>query len=236
MRRDPREPTSNRILGALTPRERAHVFAAGSTIRLRFKQTLYHHDQPIRTVVFPESGVASIVNYLDDGRSVETATVGREGFVGLPILWRVGSTPGEAFIQMEGEGLGIPASRLPALLRDVPELRDLLERYAQALFTQVSQSSACNRAHDVDARCARWILMMHDRVDEDTFTLTQEFLAQMLGVRRAGVSTAAGILQKKRFITYSRGRMTVANRAGLESAACSCYAIIRRELDRVLPS
>jgi CRP-like cAMP-binding protein len=236
VRREPPRSTANRILKALSEQDRAQVRAAGSLKRLAVKQRIYDDDQPITTVVFIESGIVSLVNYLENGRIVETATVGREGFVGLPVVWQVASTPGEAFVQVEGSGLAIPARRLPTLLRDIPALHSLLHRYAQVLFTQIAQASACNRGHDVAARCARWVLMTHDRVDNDTFLLTQEFLAQMLGVRRAGVSAAAGVLRREGYIGYSRGRMTVLDRAGLESAACSCYRIIRREIDRVLPS
>ena len=209
--------------------------APGSVMPLRLRQTLYRDGEAIRSVCFVGAGVVSLVNYLDDGRAVETSTVGREGFVGMPAFWGPSSMPGEAFVQVEGVGLVIPVRTVAPFTRADTPLHDLLQRYSQALFTQVAQSSACNRIHGIVERCARWILMTRDRVDADTFLLTQEFLAQMLGVRRAGVSAAAGALQRAGHITYSRGRITVLDRDGLESAACSCYAVVKQEFDRLLP-
>jgi CRP-like cAMP-binding protein len=144
------------------------------------------------------------------------------------------SIPGEAFCQVAGRALRVPAE---ALIREASTrgpLHDLLQRYTQALFNQVAQTAACNRAHSIDERCARWLLITHDQVGADRFPLTQQFLAMMLGVRRAGVNAAAGILQRAGFVRYRRGVITVTDRPGLESAACACYRIVRDEFERLL--
>jgi CRP-like cAMP-binding protein len=227
--------SANLLLNALPPGERDRVLAAGARVPLRFKQVLYEDDERIDAVYFVEDGVVSLVTPVDDGRDVEFATVGREGMVGLPVFWGTGSIPNRGFVQVVGSALKISAGRFSSLAGAGTVLHSLLQRYTQVLFTSAAQGNACNRIHDIDERCARWILTTHDRVDNDTFELTQEFLAQMLGVRRSGVSAAAGLLQRAGYITYRRGRMTVRDRRGLESAACGCYDVVRRENERLLP-
>jgi hypothetical protein len=164
----------------------------------------------------------------------ETGTVGREGFNGVPVLLGADRVSGRSLVQVPGRGIRMASGDLRTAADRLPALRALLQRYSQALFAQMAQSVACNRAHPVDERCARWLLMTHDRVDGDTFPLTQEFLAQMLGVQRPTVSTAQSMLQRAGFIRYSRGHVTVADRAGLEQAACPCYSIVRKEFERLI--
>jgi len=197
-------------------------------------QVLYESDVPIEFVYFIETGVASIVCPMSDGSAVETATVGYEGMVGRPLFHGVDRTASQCFCQVPGESWRMSAADFRTELRRNAALAAILGRYTEALFTQVAQSSACNRVHTMRARCARWLLQTHDRVDTDTFQLTQRFLAQMLGVRRATVTEAAGSLQDAKLIEYKMGTIRVLDRQGLEAAACECYFIIRREAERLL--
>jgi CRP-like cAMP-binding protein len=169
-----------------------------------------------------------------DCAAVEIATVGNEGMVGLEIFLGGEHTPAAAFCQVQGRAARIAADVFRQLARDSSPFTALLLRYTQAVLTQVAQSAACNRVHSIEERCARWLLMTHDRVPGDRFELTQEFLAEMLGTRRPSVSVAASILQRAGFIRYSRGRVEIVDRAGLESAACECYAVIASEYERLI--
>jgi CRP-like cAMP-binding protein len=185
-------------------------------------------------VYFPETGVASIVTVLADGTETEVATVGSEGMVGLPAFWGVEAVSTRAFWQLAGATWRLPVQALRDEKRRGDSLEGVLGRYAQAFLTQVAQSATCNARHTVAQRCSRWLLLTHDRVDGDAFDLKHEFLAQMLGVRRAGVTEAAGALQKAGLIRYGPGRLTILDRAGLEAAACECYGLVRREYERLL--
>jgi CRP-like cAMP-binding protein len=198
------------------------------------KEVIYEPNGPIKHVYFPTGCVISLVTYLKDGSAVEMATIGLEGMVGLPIFLGTDTMPSRAFGQVPGDALRITAAAFTAAIKQNGPLVRVLNRYTQALFNQVAQTTACNRVHLVEQRCARWLLQTHDRVGSDQFLLTQEFLAQMLGVRRSGVSAAAGLLQKAGLIRYARGRITVLDRPGLESAACECYGIIKKEFERLL--
>ncbi len=223
--------SGNRLLAALPPDEYARLAPYLETIALTFKQVLYAPDEPITHIYFPTEGVASLLQLNTDGTAVEVATVGNEGMVGLPVFLGLESTPGQAIVQIVGAGQRIPAG---VFRREVPAgtpLHELLHRYTQALM---AQGAACNRLHPIQERCARWLAMTRDRVRGDTFELTQEFLAQMLGTRRAAVSEAAGALQEEGLIRYTRGTITVLDRAGLEEAACACYGIIRAQYERAL--
>jgi CRP-like cAMP-binding protein len=165
---------------------------------------------------------------------VEIATVGNEGMLGLPVFLGGGSIPARVFCQIEGEALRMRAERFREHVRRHEPVREVLGRYTQALFNFVAQSAACNRVHPVQKRCARWMLITQDRIGRDTFPLTQEFLALMLGTRRAAVNTAASALQRAGFIRYQRGQVSISDRRGLEGAACECYGVIRRDFDRLL--
>ena len=203
-------------------------------IDLVLRQSLYTANEPITHVYFPYTAVCSLVLTLDDDTLVEIATVGKEGMVGLAAFLGADSIPGEAFCQVSGRALRLPADVLRREARDGGPLHDMLQRYTQAHINQISQSAACGRTHTIDERCARWLLITHDQVGADHFPLTQQFLALMLGVRRAGVNAAASILQRAGYIRYSRGVITVTDRPGLESAACVCYRIVRDEFERLL--
>ncbi len=228
--------TDNRLLAALPPDELDRLRPALETVPLAFKQELYRPGQPIGQVWFPYSGVMSLINEVPEGRAVEFATVGNEGFVGVAPLLGVESMPTRCLSQIPGAASRMEAGAFRAAQDANPAFRALLLRYTLALLNQIAQTAACNRAHPIEERCARWLLMTHDRVNGDKhFPLTQEFLAQMLGVRRASVSVAQAILHRAGLIRYTRGTMTVLDREGLEAASCPCYGVIRAELDRLLP-
>jgi CRP-like cAMP-binding protein len=198
------------------------------------REMLYDIGQPIEHVLFPIDAVYSLVSVMDDDRSVEVGTVGREGFVGVPVLLEGGYTSEhQAFAQIGGKVLRVSTPEFRQLVNELPALRTMLHRYTLALLAQIAQSSACNRLHTLEQRCARWLLMTHDRVGRDEFPLTQDFLAQMLGVRRAGVNEAQQALSDTGVLTYTRGNITILDRPGLERQSCECYQLIRGEHDRL---
>ncbi|HEU4457191.1 MAG TPA: Crp/Fnr family transcriptional regulator [Longimicrobium sp.] len=224
----------NRLLAALPPDELRRVLDRLEPVELELRKVVVEPNRPIEHVHFVESGIVSIVSLMADGSAIETATVGNEGMVGLPVFLDAGSMAAQAFVQVAGHGYRMAAADLREEVRRGGALAGALGRYTQALFTLLAQASACNRKHTVDERCARWLLLTHDRAGGDTFELTHLFLSQMLGVRRASVTEVAGRLQAAGFIDYRRGRITVLDRPGLESASCECYAIIRAEFARLL--
>jgi CRP-like cAMP-binding protein len=225
-----------RILLALEPKERERLLAATSPVSLESKESLLRGGDRIGTVYFPETSVVSQLTTMDDGTSVEVANIGNEGIVGVSAFLGVDTIGARESFQVEvpGQARAMDVAIFVKEARRDP-LRSLVERYVQAQFVQVAQRLACVALHSIPERCSRWLLLTHDRVGDREFPLTQEFLAQMLGVRRASVTQAAGGLQNAGLIRYSRGRVTVLDRDGLENAACECYGIIRRELERLLP-
>jgi len=224
----------NRILAALPADEWERLQADLERVALEVRQVVFEPNQPIEHVYFPETGVVSILGLMEDGSAIETATAGYEGMVGFPVYLGAMQMAGQAFAQVAGEAYRMPAEALRREVRGATPLAARLGRYGQALFTLVAQNSACNRKHSMEQRCARWLLMTHDRVEGDTFELTHHFLSQMLGVRRASVGEVAAVLQERGLIEYTRGRLTVLDRRGLEAAACACYWIIRNEFDLML--
>jgi CRP-like cAMP-binding protein len=184
-------------------------------------------------VWFPHEGVISFVAVDAEGAAIEIATVGSEGMTGVAIALGSETMRTEAMVQVAGHGSSIETSAFRQALESSPTLKQLMLRYVLAVITQISQNAACGQLHAIDTRCARWLLTTHDRVSGDSFALTQEYLAMMLGVTRPSVSAAAGALQQAGLIRYSRGIITVVNRLGLENAACECYRIIEDEFDRL---
>jgi CRP-like cAMP-binding protein len=224
----------NRLLRALPADDYAWIQPHLKSITLNVNDVLAEPEERFRHVYFIESGVASIVNQVSGG-TVEVGTVGNEGMAGLSVFLDGGAAPSMTLIQVPGEAKRVAADVFAQGVDDHPALRRLLHRYTQAFITQVAQTAACNRNHKLEERCARWLLMTHDRVDgSDTFPLTHQFLAYMLGVRRSGVTIAAGTLQKQGLIRYSRGRITITDRKGLEGASCECYGVVRAHFDRLL--
>jgi CRP-like cAMP-binding protein len=223
----------NRLLLAL-PAVDFRAFAEKlEPVELQAKQVVIDIDRPIAHLYFPETCVVSIVTALSDRTSVETATIGNEGMVGLPVFLGSDRTTAQAFAQVPGRALRMRTEDFGAMIGELPVLTDVLHRYTQALFTMVAQTSACNRIHMMTERCARWLLHTHDRVPGPHFPLTHQFLSQMLGVRRATVTEAMGALQQSG-VAYNNGLVTITDRLALESVACECYHIVTSEFDRLL--
>lgn len=230
----PRTSVINRLLTMLPREEYDRLMPNLEVISLPLGQVLYRPNKPIQHVYFPISSVVSLVTFMEDATAVEVVTVGNEGMVGLPVFLGVDQIPAQAFSQVSGDALRMQAKVFKHEVTPGSPLHNLLQRYAQALFNRISQLTACNRRHSIEQRCCRCLLMTHDRVGANEFFLTQEFLAQMLGVRRAGVSEVAASFQKAGLIRYSRGNMTILDRQGLEAITCECYSKIKQEFDRLL--
>jgi CRP-like cAMP-binding protein len=222
----------NTLLLNLPARECEAVYSQLVFMPLRIHDVLNETGEPIKYVYFMNSGLASVLNVMEDGKSVEVGLAGKEGFVGLPLLVGFRSSPSRVIVQIEGSAFRLRASTLVALLPTCRILEKRLHRYAQVLATQASQVAACNRLHEVDERLARWLLMSQDRIDSDMVPLTQEFLAHMLGTRRSSVTVAASILQKAGLIKYTRGHVNILDRKSLEDAACECYEALVQQASR----
>lgn len=226
----------NRLLASLPDEAREALTRGATRESLGIKDSLFKANERITHVYFPLGGVMSLVIRMSDGIAVEVATIGNEGFVGSPVFLGAESSPTEAFCQVPGEVLKLPVEAFISALQRRPELVEVIRRHTQALINQISQSTACNHLHSVQERMCRWLLMTQDRVGRDQLNLTQEFLAQMIGVRRPSVTVVAGILQQAKLIEYRRGRVTVLDREGLEEAACECYRVVREEYERLFSS
>lgn len=224
----------NRILASLPAEELDRMKPALELVDLPLKQVLIDPNRPISHVYFVEEGVVSMLGVMRDGSAVETATVGSEGMVGMPVFLGTDRMAAQAFVQIAGRGYRMEAGAFRAELAAGGALARRLALYTQAMITLLSQNSACNRLHTAEERCARWLLLTADRVGGDTVDLTHFFLSQMLGVRRATVTEIAGALQDRGLIEYSRGRITLVDRRGLEAASCECYGVIISEFDRLL--
>lgn len=228
-------PIENRLLAALSAKQREAILPHLTLATWDLKEPVYANDEPIRLVVFPNSGVFSLLSLGDDEDAmIEVATVGNEGFLGLPVFLGSSSTPGVCFAQAPCEALHLDADAFREIVARDPEFTALLNRYTLALFAQIAQSSFCNRVHTMTQRCARWMLMTEDRTGRPEFTMTHDLLSHMIGVRRATVTKAVGALQDQGLIHYSRGTMRIENRKGLEAASCECYAIVQQEHRRLL--
>jgi CRP-like cAMP-binding protein len=225
---------ANRILAALPATEYRRALTKLEPTSFRRGLSLYEPDKPISYVYFPRSGVASMVARMVEGGTFEVATIGNEGVVGLSAYLGNGHSSMEVFVQIPGEALRMDADAFLREIRASSAWREVIRRYSQALLTQVGQSAACNRAHTIGQRCARWLLMSHDRVLGDEIALTHEYLGEMLGVRRASVTQAAGELKRRKLIDYHRGKIRVLDRKGLEKVACECYQLIRSHHDQLV--
>lgn len=205
-------------------------------VELEPRHSLYEPNQPGNFVYFPETGAAAIVTVLKDGTETEVATVGDEGMVGLPAFSGAKTAPRRAFWQLRGRALRMSAAALRRETRHGGPLAKALNLYAYALFTQLAQLATCNRLHSIEQRCCCWLLLTHDRIEGDEFEVTHEFLAGMLGARRAGITVILGNLQRAGLIQARRGHITIRNRQGLRKRACECYDVVRGEFDRLLGS
>lgn len=217
----------NIILRELPKSELDSIAKVSDWVSISGKAPIWEPNSQIEYVYFPQTAVISIVTVLDTG-PIEAITIGNDGFAGLPVFHGPGETVTRAVCQMPGESWRLSTQSFIDLCDSAHQLRRLLDRYSQFVIETISQSAACNRVHVIEERCARWLLMSHDRVGSDEIPLTQEFLAQMLGVRRPGVTVAIGILERAGLISHGRGRITITDRKGLEAASCECYGVIKR--------
>jgi CRP-like cAMP-binding protein len=229
-----RPQTSNRILNALTRPEFESLSAHLDSVNLSPGEVLYRPEQPVTHVYFPNRGTVSLVSTFEDGGTVEVGMVGNEGMFGINVFLGSVSTPLTAQVQLPGEGLRMRAEVLKREFKQCGELQDLLLRYTQAFITQIAQTAACNRAHSADGRLAKWLLMCGDRANSSELRLTHEFIAQMLGMRRAGVTEAACLLKNSGLISYTRGNVTIVDREGLEAVSCECYPLVKNEFARLV--
>jgi CRP-like cAMP-binding protein len=226
--------SQNHLLAALGEDEARDLAASLELVSLPRGEVLARPGQPFRHAYFPLSGMISVVALMPEGLGAEVATIGNEGMMGLPILFGSGLSPFHVMAQLSGEAARIPAARLEMALAGGNRLSELLRTYSQAFFVQTAQNAACNTLHPISQRGARWLLATHDRAEGDSFHLTQEFLAFMLGVARQSVGIAVGVLQDRGLIEYHRGDMRILDRPGLEAESCGCYEIVRTEFSRLL--
>ncbi len=220
---------ANQLLAALPKKEYQALRSQLEEIPLVFEQIIYKPEVAMSDVYFPNSGIVSLLAGLNERATLEVGMVGREGIVGLAVFMGVKESQNRAVVQGAGSAMKMKARAFRRECDNGGALSHLLQRYTHSLLTQITQSAVCNQFHSVEARLARWLLMTHDRMETDEFQLTQEFLSNMLAVRRECVNKAAGKMQKRKLIAYSRGRLTVLNRAGLEAVSCGCYEIIKKQ-------
>jgi CRP-like cAMP-binding protein len=225
---------TNRLLGSLPAAQRKRLLAQCETVELTFGQILCEPDEPYRHAYFPLQGFISTVATVGSHQPLEVRLIGNEGMLGATLALGVNTVPLRAVVQGSGAAWRVGAAALRRALDREPALRPLLSRYLYVLVAQLSQSTGCNRFHEVEARLARWLLMTHDRAHADHFHLTHAFLANMLGVRRSGITVAAGALQQRALIRYARGTISVLDRRGLERASCDCYAALLEDYTQVL--
>ena len=228
------DPKSNRILQKLDSEDYDALMARAKVVPLKFRKLLYRQDEPVDAVYFPLTCMVSLLVSSNGEARMEMATVGWEGVVGASELLEKQGAMGLNIIQIPGLAVRVPADSFLKEVSARPRLEKAMHRHLYTLTRQILHGAACNRLHSMEERCARWLLMTHDRANQDSFPLTQEFLSHMLGVRRATVNVATGMLKKAGFIRYVRGQITVVDRPGLESASCDCYRAIIRAYDSVM--
>jgi CRP-like cAMP-binding protein len=227
------DSATNKILSALPPDELEALRRNSTLTPLTRRHVIYEPQRRIESVYFLVDGIVSIVSMMSDGNGVETATIGREGMVGMPLFHGMSMTAEQAIVQVPGSGYRMDAATFQGLLPELPSLNTLLHRFSCVLFTLAAQNSGCNRKHSIEERCCRWMLMVADRLERNTFDLTHDFIAQMLGVRRASVTEALGALERDGIVSTARGRITIVDRAALEARSCECYGIIRGSFGRL---
>jgi CRP-like cAMP-binding protein len=230
----PKPPTANRILNALPPEEYERLSVDLEPVSLPLGEVLCHPEEPITHVYFPNHGTVSLVSNFEDGSSVEVGMVGNEGMFGVCVFLGSISSPLEAIVQLPGDAFRMRTDVLKKEFNKCGQLQDLLLRYTQAFITQVAMTAACNRSHPIEGRLAKWLLMCEDRANSKELKLTHEFIATMLGTRRAGVTEAAVILRSKGLIDYHRGQLSILDRERLEAISCECYPIVKKEFARLI--
>ena len=224
----------NRLLAALPDAEYQRLIPHLNHVSLPFKQVLHEAGEPLEYVYFPHRAIVSLLSTMADGSMIEVGLVGNDGVVGIPAAFGDNIATTMAIVQAPDSGMRMKASVLKSEFVRGGVLQSLLLRYMQAQYAFVTQSAACNRLHYLEGRLARWLLLVYDRIGANELPMTHEFLSQMLGVRRAGVTEAANALQKAGLIRYTRGKVTILNREDLEAASCECYEIIKGEYVRLL--
>jgi CRP-like cAMP-binding protein len=231
----PTSPRQNRLLAALPEAEWRRWLPQLEWASLPLGQVIYESGRPLSHVYFPTTAIVSLLYVMEDGASAEIAVVGNEGIVGISLFMGGESTPSRAVVQSAGEGFRLKASSMKEEFNRAGPVMHLLLRYTQALITQMAQTAVCNRHHSLDQQLCRWLLLSLDRLEGTELVMTQELIANMLGVRREGVTEAALKLQKLGLISYARGRIQLLDRAGLEARTCECYEVVRKEYARLLP-
>ena len=231
----PNDPRQNHLLAALPEDERAHIFPHLELAPMPLGETVCEPGIQMRHVYFPTTCIVSLLYVMEDGASAEIAVVGNEGIVGVSLFMGGETTTSRAVVQSAGHAYRLKGQLLKDAFFRAGPMQRLLLRYTQALLTQMAQTAVCNRHHSVDQQLCRWLLLSLDRLPSNELTMTQELIANMLGVRREGVTEAAGKLQRAGLIQYSRGHITVVNRPGLEARVCECYQVVKKEFDRLLP-
>jgi CRP-like cAMP-binding protein len=231
----PHHPRQNHLLAALPHGEFEQLLPHLELVPMQLGNVLYESGSKLRHVYFPTTSIVSLLYVMSDGSSADIAVVGNEGIIGIALFMGGETTPSRAVVQSAGCAYRLKGNLLKQEFHRSASLQHLLLLYTQALLTQMAQTAVCNRHHTVDQQLCRWLLFSLDRLPSNELAMTQELIANMLGVRREGVTEAAGKLQNTGLIHYSRGRITVLDRTGLETKACECYGVVKREFDRLLP-
>ena len=223
---------TNLVLASIPAKQYGRLQRHLKPVKLKFAQVLYEPGEPIGKVYFPLDCLVSLLTSVDRRRTLEVGMVGNEGMAGMPFILGIGISGVRAIVQGGGDALSMASGPFRAEFNRNRPLQDALYRYTYALMAQISQTAACNRFHEAGPRLSRWLLMTRDRMGSDEFQLTQDFLAHMLGLRRVGVTAAAGVLRRRKLIEYNRGTLRILNAKGLEAAACPCYQIVKKVFDR----
>jgi len=231
----PHDPSQNHLLAALSADERTRISPRLELVPMPLGEAVCESGIQMRHVYFPTTCIVSLLYVMEDGASAEIAVVGNEGIVGVSLFMGGETTTSRAVVQSAGHAYRLKGQLLKDAFFRAGPMQRLLLRYTQALLTQMAQTAVCNRHHSVDQQLCRWLLLSLDRLPSNQLTMTQELIANMLGVRREGVTEAAGKLQRAGLIRYSRGHITVLDRPGLEARVCECYQVVKKELDRLLP-
>jgi CRP-like cAMP-binding protein len=229
-------PRDNHILDALPLDERERLFPHLSLVEMPLGMVLYESGDTLRHIYFPTDSIVSLLYVMKDGASAEIAVVGNEGAIGVALFMGGETTPSRAIVQSAGFAYRLTGKHLKMEFNRHGQMLHVLLRYTQSLITQMAQTAVCNRHHSVNQQLCRWLLLSLDRLPSNELKMTQELIANMLGVRREGVTAAAGDLQRLKVIRYSRGKITVIDRAKLEQLSCECYAVVKKETDRLLPN
>jgi CRP-like cAMP-binding protein len=230
---DSHEPQRNHLLSALPPAERERIYAHLQLVPMPLGKVLYESGDVLDHVYFPTDCIVSLLYVMEDGASAEISVVGNEGLIGIALFMGGETTPSRAIVQSAGHAYRLIGAQLKEEFHRNSMMQLLLLRYTQALITQMAQTAVCNRHHSVDQQLCRWLLLSLDRLSSNQLAMTQELISNMLGVRREGVTEAAGKLQKLGVIDYSRGHITVLDRPKLEQLSCECYAVVKKETDRL---